>query len=115
MRSFCYENEVSFICKVELITITKTSHLDSLWRGGRHELGNGLLARRTKISLFLCFVSLSANKRKRTFFFHPCACASQPRFHGEINALMLALCACVASENQALIFAMFEILITGSR
>ena len=35
----------SFICKVELISITKTSHLDSLWRGGRHELGNSLLQR----------------------------------------------------------------------
>ena len=26
----------------KLIFIRKTSHLDSLWRGGRHELGNGL-------------------------------------------------------------------------
>ena len=43
MRSFSYENLFSFICKVKLITITKTLHLDSLWRGGRHELGNGLL------------------------------------------------------------------------
>ena len=33
----------SFICKIEVITITKTLHLDSLWRGGRYERGNGPL------------------------------------------------------------------------
>ena len=32
VQSFSYE-----------ITIANTSHLDSLWRGGKHELGNGLV------------------------------------------------------------------------
>ena len=31
MRSLCYENQFSFILKLQLITITKISHLDSLW------------------------------------------------------------------------------------
>ena len=40
VRSVSDENYFSFIFKVELITNTKTSHLDSLWRGGRQEIGN---------------------------------------------------------------------------
>ena len=36
--------EFYFTHEWKLITITKTSHLDSLWRGGRHELGNGQFA-----------------------------------------------------------------------
>ena len=42
-RSLCYENQVSFILKLELIIITKVSHLDSLWKRDWGELGNGLL------------------------------------------------------------------------
>ena len=36
--SLSAKNQFSFLCKGELINITKTSHLNSLWRGGRHEL-----------------------------------------------------------------------------
>ena len=39
---FCYENQFSFILKLELIIITKISHLDSLWKRDWGELGNGL-------------------------------------------------------------------------
>ena len=42
MRSLCYENQFLFILKLELITITKISHLDSLWKREWRELGNGL-------------------------------------------------------------------------
>ena len=42
MRSLCYENQFSFILKLELIIITKVSHLDSLWKRDWGELGNGL-------------------------------------------------------------------------
>jgi len=38
----CYENQFSFIMKLELITITKISHLDSPWKRDCRELGNGL-------------------------------------------------------------------------
>ena len=41
--SLCYENQFSFILKWELISITKISHLDSLWTRHWGELGNGLL------------------------------------------------------------------------
>ena len=34
--------EVYFTYDWKLIFMRKTSHLDSLWRGGRHEFGNGL-------------------------------------------------------------------------
>ena len=44
MRSLCYENQFSFILKLELITITKVSHLDSLLRRDLGELGNGLFS-----------------------------------------------------------------------
>ena len=43
MRKFCGGNKFYFTYEWTLIFIRKTSHLDSLWRGGRHELGNGLL------------------------------------------------------------------------
>ena len=39
----CYENQFSFILKLELIIITKVLHLDSLWKRDWGELGNGLL------------------------------------------------------------------------
>ena len=42
--SLCYEYQSSFILKLDLITITKISHLDSLWKRDRGEFGNGLLA-----------------------------------------------------------------------
>ena len=42
MRSLCYENQILFILKLDLITITKISHLDSLWERDWGELGNGL-------------------------------------------------------------------------
>ena len=40
----CCENQFSFILKLELIIITKVSHLDSLWKRDWGELGNGLFA-----------------------------------------------------------------------
>ena len=40
----CYENQFSFILKLELIIITKISHLDSLWKRDWGELGNGLFS-----------------------------------------------------------------------
>ena len=59
--------------------------------------------------------SISAkHKEKEKFWFlrlcvHLRLCLRQPRFHGEIRALlMLASCACVASKNQAYLF-FFEI------
>ena len=45
VRSLCYEYQFSFILKLEIITITKISHLDSLWKRDRGELGNGLFGR----------------------------------------------------------------------
>ena len=42
MRSLCYENQFSFILKLELIIITKISHLNSLWKRDWGELGHGL-------------------------------------------------------------------------
>ena len=44
---------VLFILKLELITITKISHLDSLWKRDWGELGNGLLLS-TVIWILLC-------------------------------------------------------------
>ena len=44
LRSLCYENQFSIILKLELIIITKVSHLDSLWKRDWGELGNGLLS-----------------------------------------------------------------------
>ena len=49
MRRLCYQNQFLFILKLELITITKTSHLDSLWKRDWGELGNGLLKCQTAI------------------------------------------------------------------
>ena len=40
---FCDGNWFYFTYEWKLISIRKTSHLVSLWRGGRHELGTGLL------------------------------------------------------------------------
>ena len=57
MRSLCYENQFSFILKVELITITKISHLDSLWKRDLGELGNGLF----NPSKFIQFNSIRQN------------------------------------------------------
>ena len=48
-----YENHFSFILKLELITITKISHLDPLWKRDWGELGNGLLHFVKKIVLSL--------------------------------------------------------------
>ena len=45
MRSPCYENQFSFILKLELTTITKISHWDSLWKRDWGELGSGLLVK----------------------------------------------------------------------
>ena len=45
MRSLCYECQFSFTLKVELITITKISQWDSLWKRDQGEL-LGLLAMR---------------------------------------------------------------------
>ena len=39
--SLCHENQFSFILKLELIIITKISHLDSLWKRDYGKLGNG--------------------------------------------------------------------------
>ena len=38
------KNQFSFKLKLELITITKISHLDSFWKRDWGELGNGLLS-----------------------------------------------------------------------
>ena len=43
VRSFCDDHWFYFTYEWKVIFTTKTSHLDSLWRGGRHELGNGPL------------------------------------------------------------------------
>ena len=42
MRSLCYECQVLFILKLELITKTNFSHLDSFSKRDLGELGNGL-------------------------------------------------------------------------
>ena len=42
MRSFYDGNWFYFTYECKLIFITQTVHLDSLLRGGIHELGNGL-------------------------------------------------------------------------
>jgi len=42
VRILCYENQFSFILKLELITTTTISHLDSLWKRDWGEIGNGL-------------------------------------------------------------------------
>ena len=44
VRLWSYENPFSFILKLELITVTKIPHLDSLWKRdwGELELENGL-------------------------------------------------------------------------
>ena len=39
----CHENQFSFSLKLELLIITKISHLDSLRKRGWGELRNGLL------------------------------------------------------------------------
>ena len=43
VRSLCYDYQFSFILKLELITITKIWHLDSLWKRDWGELRRGLL------------------------------------------------------------------------
>ena len=51
MRSLDSEHQFSFILNLELITTKKTSHLSSLSKRDREELGNGLLSRLKRIIL----------------------------------------------------------------
>ena len=40
VQTICYEYQFSLVLKLELITLTKISHLDSLWTRDYGELGN---------------------------------------------------------------------------